>query len=309
MAKPLRSSSLNPFFLSLDTLFQAGYMAGETTWEQWAQEVISTSASTVHGWLDRFPKLRQWVGPRDVNNYVAQSYSLTNQKFELTVGVEIDDIDDDQYGLYAPAAEMMGMQSREWPDDQLTPVVEAGFTATTFDAVAFFSASHPVDTVNSVAGTQSNLFTTAAFNATNLGAARSSMRHFKGRDGKPIGMNLKVAMLPPELEQASLQLANGEFIVATFGVNAASGSQTNVLRGSFTPIINPKLTSPTTWYGMDNRWPLKAFIWQLRMAPRFTLKVRPEDENVFKDDQYLMGVKARGAGGYGLWFMACANTA
>lgn len=308
MAKPLRGSSLDPFFLSLDTLYQSGYMAGDTTYEQWAQTVTSNSKSMVHGWLDKFPKLREWIGPRDVNNYVAQSYTLTNKKFELTMGVEVDDIDDDQYGLYAPAAEMMGMQAKEWPDDQLTPVLEAGPTSNTFDGVPFFSASHPQDTAN-LATVQSNLFTTNAFTAANLATSRSNMRKFKGRDGKPLGMNLKAVMLPPELEQAGLQLANGEFIVATFGANAATGSQTNVLRGSFTPIINPKLTSATTWYGFDNRWPLKAMIWQLRMAPRFTLKVNPNDDNVFKDDQYLMGVKARGVGGYGLWFMACQNTA
>lgn len=309
MAKPLRSSNLDPFFLSLDTLYQSGYMAGETTYEQWAQTVTSVSKQTVHGWLDKFPKLREWIGPRDVNNYVAQSYTLTNKKFELTVGVEVDDIDDDQYNLYGPAAEMMGMQAKEWPDDQLTPVLEAGTAGVTFDAVPFFSATHPVDTANAGAGTQSNLFAANLFTAPNLATARSNMRKFKGRDGKPLGMNLKAVMLPPELEQAGLQLANGEYIVATFGANAATGSQTNVLRGSFTPIINPKLTSATTWYGFDNRWPLRAMIWQLRMAPRFTLKVSPQDDNVFNDDQYLMGVKARGVGGYGLWFMACQNTA
>src|SRR6266581_741591 len=102
MAKPLRGTSLDPFFLSLDTLYQQGYASGESTWEEWAQKVISTTKSTVHGWLDKFPKLREWLGPRDVQNYVAQSYTLTNKKFELTVGVEVDDIDDDQYGLYAP---------------------------------------------------------------------------------------------------------------------------------------------------------------------------------------------------------------
>lgn len=309
MAKPLRGSSLDPFFLSLDTLYQSGYTNGEVTYDQWAQTVTSISKSTVHGWLDKFPKLREWLGPRQVNNYVAQSYTLTNKKFELTMGVEVDDIDDDQYGLYAPAAEMMGMQAKEWPDDQLTPVVEAGTAVNTFDGVPFWSTTHPIDTVNAGTGTQSNLFAANLFGAANLATARKNMRYFKGRDGKPLGMNLRAVMLPPELEQAGLQLANGEYIVATFGVNAATGSQTNVLKGSFTPIINPKLTSPTTWYGFDNRWPLKAFIWQLRMAPRFTLKVNDGDENVFKDDQYLMGVKARGVGGYGLWFMACQNTA
>jgi phage major head subunit gpT-like protein len=310
MAAPLRSSVLDPFFLNLDTMYQQGYMEGESTYEQWAQTVTSTGKSTVHGWMDKFPKLREWVGPRVVETIVAQVYSLTNKKFELTVGVSRTDIEDDLLNLYAPTAQMMGMQAKEWPDDQMTPVLEAGPTSLTFDGADFFSQSHPIDTAGeTTTSTQSNLYTTNAFGAANLATARANMRNLKGRDNKPLGMNLKAVMVPPALEQAALQLANTEYIVAAFGANAATGSQTNVLKGSFTPIVNAKLTSATTWYGFDNRWPMKALIWQLRIAPDFTLKVSPESENVFNDDQYLMGVRARGVGGYGLWFMACQNTA
>jgi phage major head subunit gpT-like protein len=310
MASPLRSSVLDPFFLNLDTLYQQGYMSGLSTYEQWSQTVMSNGKSTVHGWMDKFPKLREWIGPRVVETVVAQNYSLVNKKFELTVGVSRTDIEDDLLNLYGPIAQMMGMQAREWPDDQMTPVLEAGTTATTFDGFPFFSPSHPIDTAGeTTTSAQSNLFTTLSFSASNLATARANMRNLKGRDNKPLGMNLTAVMVPPALEQASLQLANTEFIVTTLGANTSTGSQTNVLKGSFTPIVNAKLTSSTTWYGFDTRWPLKALIWQLRIAPEFTLKVAPTDENVFKDDEYLMGVRSRGAGGYGLYFMAVQCTA
>lgn len=309
MAAPLRSSVLDPFFLNLDTMYQQGYMEGESTYEQWAQTVTSTGKTTVHGWMDKFPKLREWIGPRVVETIVTQVYSLTNKKFELTVGVSRTDIEDDLLHLYAPTAQMMGMQAKEWPDDQMTPVLEAGATTTTFDNADFFSDSHPIDTAGeTTTDTQSNKYV-LPFSAANVGTARSNMRKLKGRDNKPLGMNMKAVMVPPPLEQAALQLANSEYIVATFGANAATGSQTNVLKGSFTPIVNAKLTSDTTWYGFDNRWPIKALIWQLRIAPDFTLKVSPESENVFNDDEYLMGVRARGVGGYGLYFMAFQATA
>jgi phage major head subunit gpT-like protein len=310
MASPLRSSVLDPFFLNLDTMYQQGYMAGESTYEEWTQTVPSTGKTTVHGWMDKFPKMREWVGPRVVESIVTQVYSLTNKKFELTYSVERTDIEDDQLGLYAPAAQMMGMQAREWPDDQMTPVLEAGFTTTTFDGVDFFSASHPIDTAGeTTSSNQSNLMTSSAFSAANVATMRANFRNLKGRDNKPLGMNLRLVLVPPALEQSALQLANTEFIVATFGVNAATGSQTNVLKGSFTPVVNPKLTSATTWYGMDNRWPIRALIWQLRIAPQFDMKVSPTSENLFNDDQYIMGVRARGVGGYGLYFMAMAAQA
>ena len=310
MAAPLRSSTLDPFFLNLDTMYQQGYTSAETTYQQWAQVVPSSGKTSVHGWMDKFPKMREWLGPRVVETVVTQAYSLTNKKFELTVGVSRTDIEDDLLNLYAPIAQMMGMQAAQWPDDQMTTVLEAGSSTVTFDGANFFSSSHPIDTAGEITtSTQSNLFTTLSFSAANLATARANMRNLKGRDNKPLGMNLNAVMVPPALEQAALQAANAEFIVATFGINSSTGSATNTLKGSFTPIVNAKLTSATTWYGFDVRWPMKALVWQLRAAPEFTLKVSPESENVFKDDEYLMGVRARGVGGYGLYFMACQCTA
>lgn len=305
----VKAAALDPFFLNLDTLYQQGYSAGLSTYQEWTQTVNSTGKTTVHGWLDKLPKLREWVGAREVENLVAQTYSLTNKKFELTFGVNRTDIEDDVLNLYGPSAQMMGMQAAEWPDDQMTPVLEAGSSSVTFDGANFFSTTHPIDTSGQISGTQSNLLTTTPFSAANVGVMRAKLRALKGRDGKPLGMNLTHVMVPPALEQAALQTANSEFIVATFGVNAATGSQTNVLKGSFQVIVNAKLTSDTTWYGFDNRWPIRALIWQLRKAPEFTYLVSPSDVGVFNDDKYYYGVRARGIGGYGLWFMAMQATA
>lgn len=304
----IRPSTLDPFFLGLDTMFQQGYTGTETNYQKWSQTVISTSKTTVHGWIDKLPKLREWVGARHVENIVAQAYSLDNKKFELTYAVDRTDIDDANFNLYGPATQMMGMQAAQWPDDQMVTLLEAAGSATTFDATTFFSASHPKDTAGVLSGTQANLLTSTAFTAPNVAAARAAMRNFVGRDGKPMGMNLTTVMVPPALEQAALQLANTEFIAASLGVNSAA-AQTNVLKGSFNVIVEPKLTSATTWYGFDTRWPIKPFIWQLREAPEFTYLVNPTDPGVFADDKYHYGVRARGAAGLGLWFMAVKCTA
>ncbi len=303
----IRSANLDPFFLSLDTLYQRGYLNAEVTYPKWTQTVMSNSKTTLHGWLDRLPTVREWIGPRQVENLIAQNYSLTNKKYELTFAVERTDIDDDQYNLYGPSAEMLGMQAAAWPDNIMTSTLEAGPTSLTFDGADFFSTTHPKDTANASAGTQSNLFT-GGFTANNVSTVRAAMRNLVGRDGKPLGMNMTDVMVPPALEQSALQMANAEFIVASNGVNAATGGQTNVLKGSFNVIVNPKLTSATTWYAFDNRWPIKALIWQLRQAPEFTYLVNPTDQTVFSNDQYTYGIRARGIGGYGLWFMAAQVT-
>lgn len=305
----IRPSALDPFFLGLDTYFQQGYQSYMNTYEKWTQTVTSSSRSTLHGWMDKFPKLREWLGPRQVENIIAHSYELVNKKFELTFGVNRTDIEDDQYGLYGPSAQMLGMQAAQWPDDQMTPVLEGAGSETTFDGAAFYSSTHPIDPANAAAGTQSNVMTSSPLSPENIAAMDAQFMGLKGRDGKSFGMQLTDVMVPPALKHKALQIANAEYIVNADGINAAAGGASNVLKGTFNVIVNPKLTSSTTWYGFDNRWPMKAFIWQLRKAPEFTYIVDPTNPTVFSNDQYEYGVRARGVGGLGLWFMSIKATA
>lgn len=305
----IRPSQLDPFFLNLDTLYQRGYMNAETTYDKYCQTIMSGSDTMLHGWMDRVPQVREWVGPRIEQNLVAQDYMLKNKRYELTLVVQRTDIEDDRFGLYAPQAEMLGMQAKQWPDTQMTTVLEAGASTLTFDGAFFFSASHPIDTTNSAAGTQSNLYTSTALTAANVAVVDAGMMNIKGRDGLPIGARLDTIMVPPALKHKALQIANAEFIVAADGINAATGGSTNVLKGAFNVIVNPKLTSDTTWYAFCNAFPIKGLIWQLRLAPEFTYLVNPTDPGVFSNDQYTMGCRMRGVGGYGLYFFAAQCTA
>lgn len=58
------------------------------------------------------------------------------------------------------------------------------------------------------------------------------------------------------------------------------------------------------WYLFDTSRPLKPLIFVERDAPEMQPKFSPDDDNVFWLDQYIFGVRSRGAGGYGFWQMA-----
>jgi phage major head subunit gpT-like protein len=310
----IKSTAVDPFFLALDTLFQRGYMNAETTYQMWAQTVPSSTKKQLHAWLDRLPKLREWIGPRVVNNIVVQNYELENKPYEDTVAINRYDVDDDEHGLYAPTIELMGTEAAKWPDHVMTDTLVDGVNQVTFDDTEFFSDSHPVDTANPGAyPLQSNLFTTATGDPMPLGGGnaaasiakmRARMRTFKGRDGLPIGANLTHVVVPAAKEQEARQVANTEFLVQNLGGNLATGSQTNVLKGTFDVIVNPLLTDDDDWFGFDLRWPIKPLIWQLRKSPELVTRVAPTDPSVFDDNNYKYGVDARGVGGYGLWFFA-----
>lgn len=58
------------------------------------------------------------------------------------------------------------------------------------------------------------------------------------------------------------------------------------------------------WVLMDNSRPLKPLVYQKRKDYMFQQFNRPEDEHVFKTNEFLYGVDARCNVGFGLWQMA-----
>jgi phage major head subunit gpT-like protein len=70
-----------------------------------------------------------------------------------------------------------------------------------------------------------------------------------------------------------------------------------------------ELTSDTEWYLMDTRRALKPFIFQERKAPEMVMLTEVTSENVFQRKEFIYGVDARGAAGYGLWFLAAKAAA
>ena len=69
-------------------------------------------------------------------------------------------------------------------------------------------------------------------------------------------------------------------------------------------LVVPRLASiPGVWFAMDTTRPIKPMLFQLREAPTFDYLMKSDDPNVFMKDEYIAGVKARGAAGYGPWWL------
>jgi phage major head subunit gpT-like protein len=47
-----------------------------------AMTVPSASRNEAYGWLGAFPSMREWLGPRNVKNLVANGFTITNRKPE-----------------------------------------------------------------------------------------------------------------------------------------------------------------------------------------------------------------------------------
>lgn len=124
--------------------YQRGLGNANSDYDKIATTVPSTSKSSTYGWLGKFPKFREWVGDRVINDMAAHSYSITNKHWESTVGVDRDDIEDDNLGVYRPMMEEMGRAAKTHPDELVFPLLAAGISTLCYDGQNFFDTDHPV---------------------------------------------------------------------------------------------------------------------------------------------------------------------
>ncbi|ODC03231.1 head protein [Terasakiispira papahanaumokuakeensis] len=124
--------------------FQAALKAAQSQHEKIATPINSTTKSNTYGWLGKFPRFREWIGDRVINDMQAHGYTITNKKYESTVGVPRDDIEDDEVGIYSPMMQEMGTMAALQPDELAFGLLGIGHTVTCYDGQNFFDTEHPV---------------------------------------------------------------------------------------------------------------------------------------------------------------------
>lgn len=132
----------------LNQAFNASFKNGLTNaapmWGQCASLVPSATAEQKYGWLGKITKFREWIGERQYQNLVAHDYAIKNKTWENSVTVNRDEIEDDQYGVYAPVVEQLGQDAALHPDEMVFGLLKAGFTTPCYDGQYFFDTDHPV---------------------------------------------------------------------------------------------------------------------------------------------------------------------
>ncbi len=127
------------------TAFNQGKQKVEPLWNKVATLVNSTGKEEKYGWLGQFPRLRKWVGDRQIKNLAAHDYSIKNEPFEGTVAVLREDIEDDGYGIYGTLFEDMGYGAATHPDELVFSLLGDGFTKPCYDGQYFFDTDHPTN--------------------------------------------------------------------------------------------------------------------------------------------------------------------
>ncbi|PKP76208.1 MAG: hypothetical protein CVT81_16000 [Alphaproteobacteria bacterium HGW-Alphaproteobacteria-3] len=141
----INSQNLDLAFKGFKTVFNGAFDAAPAFADKIAMTVPSESRDETYGWMGLFPRLREWIGPRHVNNLTAHAYTIANRKFEATVSVGRTEIADDRLGIFKPVFSEMGRDARRHPEELIFALLKAGFDLPCYDGQNFFDTDHPVE--------------------------------------------------------------------------------------------------------------------------------------------------------------------
>lgn len=151
------NATLNAMRVAFNKVFEQGKARANPQYLQVATVVPSTTKSNTYGWLGQWPGFREWVGDRVINSMKEHAYSIQNKDFESSVGVDRNDIADDNLGVYNPMFDEMGYASEVFPDELVFPLLKAGFTTLCYDGQYFLDTDHPVNTKVDGSGTNNSV--------------------------------------------------------------------------------------------------------------------------------------------------------
>ena len=295
----VNASVLSAVFLNLRTDFNKAFQAAPSQWTKVAMKVPSGTSQNDYKWLSAFPKMRRWIGDKQIKNLAAFSYTIVNNDWEVTIEVDRNHIEDDTLGIYGPQAQMAGFSAAQLPDEIVFALLDGAFSNLCYDGKAFCADDHPVGTsVVDNKGTAALQADTLAHAAASYGAARIALRKMKDDEGRPLDVDPNLLVVPPALGDTAQILLTAERF----------GDDPNPYRGTAEVVVSPRLTSDTAWFLLDTRKPVKPLIYQERKAPVFVQQTGMDNDDVFNRRVFKYGAEARAAGGYGFWQLAYSST-
>lgn len=275
-------------------LFGSAYTA-TTIWSpRLASDVQSDSKSTTYGWLAQQLAMREWIGPRVVQNLAEHDYQVPNKPYEATVELSKFDIEDDILGVFrGMTIPQLAFAAKKLPDRNLKALIQSSTQG--FDGVSLFNDSHPTFAPPQFTQTYDNLHT-QDLDGDGVQAVYAAMASFTGEDGNPLGIVPNLLIVPPQLARNAYVVANSTTYAIPGVTTGLSVAVDNPLRGMFDVLMVPELANePNNWYMADTTKPIKPFVRQIRQAANFVSRDNPEDPKVFDQAVFTYGVDAREA--------------
>ena len=291
----VNQAALQGIYKSFKTIFNQAFGATSPVYTKIATEVPSGTRSEEYKWLGKLPRMREWIGDRVIQNLGAHEYTIKNKDWELTVGVDRNDIEDDTIGVYRPLVESLSVSAATHPDDLVISLFHLGFSAKCYDGQPFFADEHQDgnETPQSNKGTKK-------LSPTSYAAARAALMSLKDEAGNSLKIVPNLLVVSPANEEMGRKILMNEYM---------ANGENNPWKGTAELLVLPELSAnPDEWFLLDTSKPIKPFIFQKRKAPEFVAMDSPNDPNVFIKREFIYGVDSRDNAGFGLWHLAYGST-
>mgnify|MGYP000770837899 CR=1 FL=1 len=284
----INPQTLRGIYMGFNTLFNKAFEGVTPMYTEVAMVTPSTTAAETYAWLGDIPGMREWIGDREIQNLTASGYTIRNKPFELTFGVDRDDVEDDKIGLYNPSVENLAQAAAAHPDKLIFELLKNGFSELCYDGKAFFATDHPVGK------DKASNKGTAKLSMDAYKTARTSMMSLKNSKGRPLALVPDLLVVPPALEADARDILVADFINGT----------KNTMQGTAEIHVEPRLASDSAWFLLCTKRPVKPLIYQQRKKAKFVSKTNETDDNVFMSKKFIYGADSRGNAGFGFWQMA-----
>jgi phage major head subunit gpT-like protein len=152
----INSQALDLVYKGFKATYTDAFLAAPGFADDVAMTVPSSAAEETYSWLGSFPHVREWIGPRHVQNLTTSTFTIKNRKFESTVAVPRTSIADDRLGVFKPVFAEMGQLARRHREELVFGLLKAGFDTACYDGQNFFDTDHPVTGADGAVTTVSN---------------------------------------------------------------------------------------------------------------------------------------------------------
>lgn len=275
----------------------------------------SDQESETYNWLGQVPRMREWGTGRLIKQLRADGLTLTNELYEATMRIDVDDKRRDKTGqIDMRINELAKSAAMHW-EELLSTLIAAGTSGTCYDGQYFFDDDHSEGS----SGTQKNLLAHGDVGALNVGTATAPteaemakallgvighLLTLKDDQGRPMNGDARSFLLM--LGNANLY---GPAMAACMNKQLEAGSgavQPNVLHAApfnVECILNAELTA-ASWtdkfmlFRTDGD--VRPFILQEEEATKMDA-IAEGSELEINERQHQYGATAQRAVGYGYW--------
>ena len=144
VAKRVTRETLRNLNTAFKTIFNNVFSKAEPMWNKIAEKVDSSTLIETYSWLGQIPGMKEWLDERRIKRLDVEAYTLKNRKFEDTIALSRDAIEDDQVGNFKIAVRGLADAASEHPEELVFEALRLGHEKPCFDGQNFFDTDHPV---------------------------------------------------------------------------------------------------------------------------------------------------------------------